>query len=473
MALSVFRLTGGGLTTLDLLGGSLVRLIEYVPTSPQQSGLETSYAAHGADGGELTGVTRQNVAEQCRLLILSTTPSATVQALERFFRRAEEYQTLRAGAPVYIEAQTAADTETWRSELLTGRVELAPNTLEEGMAAGAVEVAVAWSRRFYWEGYYREASLWNSSVASPAQGGLTIWNHDDADAGHDDWVQIAGSAIPGVLPTPADIILTRTDALSPQMGAVYYIGQGTWGDVANAPHLLEGEVAAWPIGGDVADASCSGGKARTTTWGTAPNEARLMSWTLGAGDLAALGGRPYRLLLRVRSDVGYGVRRLRAAVYPPSATWLALSETTPITVPNIVGGFFCEVGTLRLAPQALTSPAPLTLSLYGSRETAGQLAIDFLALMPADGWRVLASYSEGVGLEPGEMLYDQPSTGHLYAHMPGVGDLGYFTAWGAPIMLWPGRTQRLYFQVEDNLDWHRIAMTHTVRVWFAPRRLTI
>ena len=86
MALSVFRLSGGGYTVLSLIGGEPVHLIEYVPASPQQSGLETSYAAHGQDGGELSGVARQNVSEQCRLLILSTNPAQTIEAIERFVK---------------------------------------------------------------------------------------------------------------------------------------------------------------------------------------------------------------------------------------------------------------------------------------------------------------------------------------------------------------------------------------------------
>ena len=56
----------------------------------------------------------------------------------------------------------------------------------------------------------------------------------------------------------------------------------------------------------------------------------------------------------------------------------------------------------------------------------------------------------------------------------GTGRFGWYVPRGAPVMLWPGRAQRLYFlQHSSELNVAEIARTMSVRIYHRPRRLTL
>ena len=92
------------------------------------------------------------------------------------------------------------------------------------MAGAAVEATLTWKRRFYWEGPEVELSLENTHGSGT--GGVTVYNH--YDAAHENFVQITGTDVEGVLLAPARIEIENTYNDSDRLYNVF-IGHNVYG----------------------------------------------------------------------------------------------------------------------------------------------------------------------------------------------------------------------------------------------------
>lgn len=443
-----------GSTTINLASGACA-LLAYVPRAP--TSLEED----------------ATVAEPCKIEISGASVAAlqtALQGIELAFRQAERYQDSLLGDRVYIEFTPDGYSDTYRSELLTGKLDFDSNTLDDRWVERKIDVTLNWVRRFYWEGPETAVTLSNGGGSGAS---VTVYNHDDGHAGNDNYVEIDAGVITGDLPTPprlkitASVLNTGTDYVKD-----LYIGHNALHNPATFAHILEGENGISTVGSNTADATCSNGSRKSLSW-AATTETELLKWTLTQALLnSALGGY-FRVLARFSTAPAY------------TNLWLRLQLTTGLAENMLWKGplLLCpqqglvDLGVIRLPPilPNQTDINEIVLALSGKRNTAGThtLELDFVQLTPLDSWRTYRGKFSWWG--NGGYLTDDGPQGLVYWDIstPGAGKMTTHTPEGAPIQLLPGLRQRLYFLHSIQTLAAPIERMLDVSLWYRPRRVTL
>ena len=444
---NVVSLTDG--TTTIGLSSSGCLLTHYMPSAPEVD-------AAGA---------YKNVVEPVEFMIAESSVAATqakLAAIELLLQGARRAQ--KGLAPrVYLLFQAGSDATTLRSEIVDYRLELGEDAAV-GLYQQRLECRLLVTRRFYWEWPETELQLSTSNQAA-ATGGRTIRNHDDSDAGDDNWVQIASGQVSGSLPAACRVQLQSAIGAGRQFTKIF-LGLNALSDPANFTHVIEGESRL--SGGSVdSDSSYSNGQALFFSLGsgTTPTTATFL-WTLSASLLGKTAGRPFHLLARfaggigsttvtpeVRAGDGVGVLWRGDAVALPSA-YGGVTDLGVVPLPP--GGYSASYGALVLA---------LTFTGVAIRY------LDFLQLTPMDSFALLeclATVGDGESV-----VYD--SIERRQYVLSGSSQLAYVAASGGEILLHPGKTQRLMVLAENTngVDRGAISDAFAVRVWCRPRRTTV
>lgn len=398
------------------------------------------------------------------------------QALALAARRAENPASKR----IYLEWQIADGADVWRTEIVPdaggecGRMIYDKRQLAEAWPGKVIEAQLSFVHVPYWEKTTETECATSNGGGGPGTGGRVIYNHDDAGAGHDDWLSIAGAQVTGDQPTPARVEITNIYASADQTNALY-LGHNVASDPANAPHVFEGESAISDgVLTPTADGGCSGGQYGSVAWtqvGT--NEYKLFDWTLSTAMLDALRSGYFRLLGRWFSQ-SYADFYVRPKVlFGTSEIWSG--EQLLLTQNTVLQELAVRPAQLPPWPRTPGSAYPLHLTLYCQRTTAAAstVGLDFLALMPTDSWVRLMP--RGAGLPQNARIVHDGILGLTYED--GLATAGQYEGYtpypyGAAIMLWPGELQYLYILVADTATGagSAIARTSSVRVYYRERR---
>jgi hypothetical protein len=464
----ILRVTDGT-TTIYLNGGtnSFYLAEGYAPVTPELSVVEAAAQAV-RDGGDVTAATRRNPVETVVLSVVASafaTAQTALRGLETLLQQAIHRSNTGKGSAVYVEYRAADSGDVYRSELLYGRVEPDPETGTAGwVAVGALRCTVMWQRRYYWEGTRTELALDNTSTPSKATGGVTIYNHDDAGSGHDNYVDIAAGDVGGVIPSPVELSIYNSYNVAARTYDMH-IANNVFASPATLAHIIEAESCTFAYGGAAAtaNADASGGYYQTATYG-ADGQVAALRWDLSAAFLATTKGNRFRVLGRVVS-VTTGMRAQLKTLL--SVTTIAESPEVTATTGLV------DFGVVQLPPYLTgeTSLYPLTFELHGRLTGGWSLSLDYLQLTPLDSYRVLIP--RGYGTIYTATIVDDGITNSLYVQWSGSGKTGHYVAHGSPVMLWPSVAQRLYFLCDNSSGSTEIARTHTVRAYYRPRLLTI
>jgi len=464
----ILRITDGT-TTVNLTGGtnSFYLAENYAPVTPELSVIE-AVAQAVRDGGDVTAGTRRNVVETVTLAVVASafsTVQTALRGLETLLQQALHRQNTGKGAQVWVEYRAADSGDVYRSELLYGRLDPDSETGSEAwIATGALRCMVIWQRRFYWEGARTELALDNTSTGSKTTGGITVYNHDDAGSGHDNYVDIAAGDVGGVLPTPLELSFYNSYNSATRTWQVH-VANNVFASPTTFTHILEAEDCNYVAGSAAATANAdsSGGYYQVATWG-GDTETLALRWDLSAAFLATAKGNRFRVLGRV---VGASTG-LRACIKT------LLSVTTIAETPEVaVSTGLIDFGIVQLPPYLTgeTDLYALTLSMYGRLTGGATLTLDYLQFTPLDSYRVLVP--RGYGAAYMTTIVDNGITGSLYVDWAGSGKTGHYIAHGSPVMLHPSVAQRLYFLCTNSSSGTDIMRTHTVRAYYRPRLLTI
>lgn len=369
----------------------------------------------------------------------------------------------RVNARVWVEFRPVASDSWFRSEALDGVVNWSNNPakrLLEG-ASNTVEVAVSFRRVNGWDGPEVELELSTSSQGA-ATGGRAILNHDDAGSGHDNWVQIASAQVTGELPGPCRVQLTNTVGASRTFRKLV-VALNALSDPPNFVHVIEAE-SRTSGGTIVSDATASNGQVVQLAHGSTTTT--TLVWVLTAAQMQRSRGRSFRLLARIVGLIGSWttVAEVRAA---DGLTVLWRGDV--IVLPDLYGGMI-DLGVLPLPPGAYSAAfGGMTLVLKFTGSGLGE--IDFLQLTALDGYRVLQAL---VPCANGDALVDDGAELQAYT-VSGATRTGYVVGAGAPILLYPGMTQRLMVLAEGGMtpDTMEIAQSWSMRIWHRPRRLVV
>ena len=174
--------------------------------------------------------------------------------------RSPQYKT---GDKTFLRITPDGDSTTWRAEILAARLEPDSSAL------------VAWGNkkerfrltitRTVWEDDTERAiTLANNNGTNST--GLTVYNHEDGGAGHDNWVQIAAAQVTGGLPAPA-IVKWKNSYGSSLYLSKYYFWNNAYATPNTLWYVLEGENALSGYGGAAsADAIMSNGSKWSITF---------------------------------------------------------------------------------------------------------------------------------------------------------------------------------------------------------------
>lgn len=444
-----------GSTTMTLTDSTMSYLLSYVPRAPDVD-VETVNARLVANGGDVRRIAIENVTESARVLLVGSTTAEVqghIQTLEKYFRQAEAYQETGQGNPVFAKVKVSGEALTYRSEILTGRVELTDNAWSLWNNKQA-EVVIVWTRRFYWE-LANDPNLFLASAhTSRTQNWVTVTNNATQN-----YVHVLGSDVAGSLAAPARLLL-RNDSGSVTYRDIFighYIARNLYDNPALTLNYTASPAYTWA-------------SAITT-----PQQAHV--WTVDATTLLRMAGRYFRVLGRFStlplSDTYVQMRVMRPTGSPLTTIYRA-GEV------RLGGDYLQDLGVVQLPPSlgkvvggGLT-PTALALTLY-VRNTAfssGALGLDWIFLTPLDGWRRLDTSISLGSFVSNETFVDDGATGNVYTSDASGNVYPSVRAWGNPPLFWPGRDQRLYI-----LHHHATGMTTThtwgVQAIFRQRRLTL
>lgn len=437
-----------GASTFSLSGSSTSSsqtLMNYVPRSPNLSVIQSNSIIR--DGGRRAVTTRRNVTETATFRISASSANemrSTIQDLERAFLRAEMRQQIRSGSRVYVNwTPSDISPEEYRSEVLSGKIIPKEDTLNWRWGRYDIEVDAVWSRMYYWEETAERNIPLTNGNGTGTVAVLTVYNHDDAGAGHDNWVNIAGSDIKGVLPTPAIIKMENNDA--DDTLARVWIGHNVFSGGSAFNHVIEAEDAT-SGGSSVTDATNSGGAYRTRDW-TGTGEIQLMVWTLAASDLNLAAGRWFHAIARFHNNSNLTDTTFKFIIHGSGGTgtvWEGPEVKPPTSPANIIQ----DLGLVKLPPWGgdIVSSGDMAISLRGRSDTSGNSTInlDYIHFLPVDSWRTLYVVVGSVD-NTDRLVDDGVSEITYYDDNSGTTRYAPIAVSGDFIKLWPGIDQRVYF----------------------------
>jgi hypothetical protein len=368
-----------------------------------------------------------------------------------------------AGETSQLQIVPHNGSSPWASPLLGGQI----NFVDDGSSSrgrGSQVLRLTLRRADYWQAEQHEAPLSNAHGSS-ILGGLTLDNHTDGH--HTAYVTVEDGALIGDLPAPARLELFNDRSTA----SIKDAWLGCYLDANQAPPdiTLQAEVAA-PLTGVsssvINDVSCSNGFFRRLMWSNSGEQA-LLAWALSPGLLRALNSRSLVPLLRLatpclNNDLWVSWRVLCGEqVLTRSELGLLQPNRSLQALPG-----------LRLPPIALpgeNAPAGLTLQMVITRLSGGsrQLDLDFLALLPLNGWRSLRPLAED-GLPPGAIWIDDANINLSWSYSAPLGEFITHSVIGQPLLVWPGHAQRIYLLhggMLMNID-HQTRL----RLFYYPRR---
>lgn len=452
----VYSLTDGTTTiTLDQASGLLVTGM--VLESPEATLREVGQ--EGVDGLEIPGITYRNVTRTLELLVIGANTSALqtlVRSIENLLGNAHRRQRTGTGARVYLQIQIDSEASTWRTEILTGRLRMADEALQQWLNK-KVEAQLFLTTRFYWEGPETELQL-STSNQSAATGGRTIKNHDDSGTGDDNWVQIASSQVGGVLPAPVKLTLTNTTGSSVSYRNLF-LAVNAYSDPANFTHVLEGESRKAGYGTVTVDANSSNGNYNAYTFSNTGE----IQWDLSSSLLQDTQGRWFRLLARFISWSGTSI--YVKPVLKDATGLVTLWEGDEVRL-GTSGSYIVDLGAMPLPVGGYqVSWGAQVLSLIVRATGSATLNLDYIQLTPLDSYRWIVQ--RGLTIANNGVITDDNIEG--ITHSAGA---PVYSPKTGPLYVFPGVTQRIII-LQDTGSASTITHAFSVRAYIRERRLTV
>ena len=228
----------------------------------------------------------ESVTDTIAVTLKDTTPvnlRTKKRIIENYFGLARRRQQWRSGDKVYLQFQLSTDGVTYRSEVLDGRIDYVEDSIQE-TAINYLECVIYVTRRPYWEGAETALELNNSSGVFTVTG-LTIYNHDDSTAGHDNYALITDSQVGGTLPMPLKIEIKNLGTR--QIKNLHICLDTLTSSAQNLSPTLEGEDGVGNVSG-----SYSGGFAKSFT----VNTTYTLTKTITSAMLGYIAGRSIKVL---------------------------------------------------------------------------------------------------------------------------------------------------------------------------------
>ena len=416
---------------------------------PNMAGfLGVDYALQNADGDQVEE-------EIClRLKGGQNEMHAVMRQVSHALRAAREPS---ASEYTFLRLYSAALQADVYARVIRADFKVQPNHLTS-KALGSFSLVIRLLREKRFVGDERKLDIFNSSGLGDSQG-LTLYNHDDATIGHDNWFSVQNSILKVEKPCPMRLVFNVPHG-EPTLGD-FYVGSLLMPGSGSVPGMsIEAENGSG--GTSYSDTQASNGKFQRYSW-NGTGWATLGTWSLNAMMVSKLSGQYLMPLLRLHNTVSQKDVRLR---------WVLKQQGKLIFEGPVC---FVKAGRSGQAFPALTLGAPglpllneaagMTLSLEGMQSgLMMSLDVDDFTLLPLRTYRFYQSVS---GLEGGSRLVDDTWRGLSWS-LRSSQELKTHLTLGEGHFLLPGVEQRFFVFMRDLGDKSAIDLTMKVQAWYRP-----
>lgn len=377
------------------------------------------------------------------VLILEGTADAVraaVQAVDLALRAAPERKRIGA-PPLYVEYRPLDTGEIRRAEVFDGGAAWSQVPAERFLAGtlNTVRVTVTWERAAAWQGVEVELPL-ASSVHTERTGGVTV-----TGAANINYAALTAANILGTRPAPIRLRITNA-AGTGLAWRRFHVGLNVFSAPASADLWLLGSEA-------------TGGASQS--WGAGVGHSSL-TWLfpLSATLLGQAQGQTFRVLAAFNSltssaNVRAAVGSYVDSLYVPMRVGVERAGTRRLLD---LGEFPVPPGGYAVA----NASAALAITVRSSASGSG--TINFVMLMPTDGYRKLEQV--GYTTANGGSVEDNGIDGGSYG-LSGTSRYSIVRGSGAGLRVYPGRNQRLYILFDEDSGW-TAGRAMTVQAWYRP-----
>jgi hypothetical protein len=337
----------------------------------------------------------------------------------------------------------------------------------ESITAGSLLINLHLKRPNFWIGPEISLPLSNANgnrVTTP----LLIYNHNDNDSGHDNFVQITSSDIASDLPCPVKLNIVNTSSSNKLRNLFAFLNINS--SPLSFPGYFEGESGTG--GTTISSSGCSNGSYQRLTW-LVTTESLLLTWLINYSNARLFNNNNFKCMLRLANVFTYSNLWLKIKVAFPSESNIIGETDWILARPN---ESLQEFPPIRLPPcpsvfSDLSSP--FYLLLYARRSSAGShvLDVDYLHAYPLDGylqaesivnlentWQLLINPLSDLSLKHVELDTYYPSIGHFRSHI----------MHGSSFYLTPGQPACISFLHDIDSKLAPIDRTCTVQAWYSP-----
>ena len=453
-----------GTETVSLVDTN-VYLLDYTPRTPSRSG----------------GVW-QDVTESASVLFQADTSAAiqvSINEIERLLYQGEMRQSNPAQERVFVVQQLASESGTWRSEILSGRVELDDDTWRHWNVR-SVEAQIIWTRRYFWEGAEAEVGL---AVAADLDingdidagdfvtGGVAVDNCGSAS-----WWETA--TVSGAIPAGVRLVV---QPVSYQICHYFTLGHSV-GTGGNFVHHYQGEtdilVGGTTLPGSSTPTKYSGGYYRNRGI-TATTLTAAMEIVMVTSNINLANGGYFEIITRyINAPPDAGDIKIQARIeYVGIELWRGPEVATN-------GRISQSLGVVQLPPAldgiGYGDNAGISLIIYARTATGGleDLSIDYIQFIGAMESRHIAPVAVITGWSSDTYLVDDGITKNLYLQKE-INDtiIPAFVGTGSQLTITPGVRNRYWLQSSEvnylTSSLNETDITYTVRMFYRPRRLTV
>ena len=449
-----------GTTTVDLSGATTgITGCTYAPVAPSA----------GDD----------SVSEQAELICRGTTIAnirAALNSIEQLCEAARQRQADQVGVRVFVEYRPVDSDSLYRSELYDGRLVLSeePGARRFGDSSPALQVAFAFTRAPWWEGPETLLALTNGN-RTDYTAGIEVYNCNDgtgtAPNKRNNYVEIKAADVTGTLPAPLKIELKNIASGAVTWGT-FYLARNAFSDPANFQPLIEGEARA--SGGSTASNSNASGGSQLQLAGYSSGQ--QVVWTLSSALLQKTQSRWFRLLLSLtlRSATVSQAETVQVELLNSGGTYVLWRNELEVSLSqtNIANRPYVDLGLIPLPPAGFdTSWDALKLRLtFRLASATANTYVDCLYLLPIESTRLLIMRPESIAVNA--LVVDNGIEGVAYMEASSLRN-AFVTPVGAPLMVWPGKLQRIYVLADQVASYPDITNKWALRAWYRPRRAVI
>lgn len=421
---------------------SASEVLEYVPASPDTIPQDSL-------GGELP-LEEQTVTDTIELLIKADTEanvSERIQLIRSMLRRAQ-----KRPETTYMRLRLSSDSQDWDAEIVSGRLELAPDTLRY-WGGKKIEARLMITRKEF-VGEEAEVSISNSAQVAPKVGGISIWN--GATANQPNWFDVSGSVVEGDQPAHSRVQITNASG-TPLLWRNFYMANNVFNRPRHFdPFLLGSESAithtnpaSWPAGADH----------NQLEW----------AWELDGTQIGAADGDNFRLIACFNSISSVEPLYLQAHVGVVIGGIFSVFASTPREV-YARNHRIIDLGSIPIPAKRNTANRNVGVMMSVRSQGSGSANLRFLSMLPSKTSRRINQYQFSA-LE-GESVTDDSYHKSAYASIYGSAE-PIVRTYGKPLMLEPGEDQRISVLFGETNNAYNAARRSTVRLFMRPRRWTV